>query len=495
VRKLPFLYRAVLHPCRVAVILLAMGGVTKAQTPANPSPITRKYAPAQLKEDAVLFSNVVMAMHPSIGIYQPRAYYQKLFAGFIDSLTDSLTERQFRLKLKLVADELHCGHTEILYSPAYYKAMSKLRLNYSPYVFIPVHEKVFMLASIGKPADSLLKKGVEITRINGIGVDSMLRYSRRFISADGYNTTSRDHYLQLGFNSYYTGLFGRPDTFAVEYSDNGVAKKVSYPAIRPKTLPVIPLGPKGDSLMKRFRRAGIGYRYLDAEQRTMHVRIQKFSSTGEGRAYRKIFRKLRKNKSENLVIDLRNNGGGSLFNAYRLLSYVIDSAKTQTLRTSIRRYPYKDYTRGNIWFRVTRFAYAITGQRRSRHDTDEFIYTIRPRRRNHFGGRLYVLINGGSFSASSLVAAYLRDTRRAKFIGQETGGTLEGCNAGVTPYYRLPNTKLRVRMPAFRVVHDVSPQITGNGILPDYRTEYTFGDIVSRRDLELEKVRELLKIQ
>jgi C-terminal processing protease CtpA/Prc len=88
----------------------------------------------------------------------------------------------------------------------------------------------------------------------------------------------------------------------------------------------------------------------------------------------------------------------------------------------------------------------------------------------------------------------LKSTGRATFIGEETGGTAEGCNAGITPYYKLPNTKIRVRMPAFRIVHDVSPAITGKGLMPDYKTEYSLKDILGKRDLELLKVKELLKI-
>ncbi len=456
--------------------------------------LTKKYTPARLKEDALVFRDVVLAMHPSVGIYKTREHYVRLFNTFIDQLRDSLTEKDFRLKLKLLADELHCGHTEVLYSQAFYREIKKANLNFSPYIFIPVQDKVYMLANLNKKQDSTLRKGTEITSINGISTDSMMRYARRFISSDGYNVTAKNHYLQLGFNSYYVGLFGRPDTFNVEYSDGKTIKNVKYAAFKPKTLPSLPLGPKDDSLFTRYKRAAMQFRYLDEEKKTMLLRIHRFSNVRDIKAYRKIFRKLKKNNSENLVLDLRNNGGGSLANSYRLLSYIIDTARTQTLRTSIRNYPYKKYTRGNIWFRMTRVAYRLIGEQRTINDTDNFVYTIKPRKRNHFNGRIVVLINGGSFSASSLVAAYLKNTGRATFIGEETGGTLEGCNAGITPYYKLPNTSIRVRMPAFRIVHDVSPQITGQGVLPDIKVEYSFRDIVNKRDLELQKAKELLKI-
>ncbi len=468
--------------------VLSMGGYSQ-----KPTVLTQKLPPAALREDARLFCNVALAMHPAIGIYKPKSFYEQLFAQYTNSLTDSLTERDFRLKTKLVAEELRCGHTEVIYSRKYYKAMNRQKLNYSPYVFIPIKNKVYVLANLDKKTDSTLKKGAEIKSINGIAVDSMIRHCRRFISADGYNQTSKDHYLQLAFNSYYLSLFGRPDTFSVTYLDGAVTRQLKYRAIQPKTLPPIPLGPRNDSLFVKYKRAGMKYRYLDTGHKALLLKLDRFSRKRSDKAYRKIFRRLQKNNTETLVLDLRNNGGGSLENAYRLLSYLVDTAKTQTLRTAIKKYPYKKYTHGNVFFKLTRFAFTIIGKKVSRNDTDNFIYTIKPRKKNHFGRQVIVLINGGSFSASCLVAAYLKDHGRAFFIGEETGGAVEGCNAGITPYYRLPHTGIKIRMPAFRIVHDVSPAITGHGILPDYPVEYTIKDILAKRDLELEKALALIK--
>ncbi|MCY7292452.1 MAG: S41 family peptidase, partial [Ferruginibacter sp.] len=323
--------------------------------------------------------------------------------------------------------------------------------------------------------------------------DSMLRHCKRFISTDGFNQTGKDHYMQLGFNSFYLSLFGRPDTFTVKYLADKKIKTVKYPAFKTKTIPPIPLGTKMDSSFTRYRLAKIRFGYLDDEKKIFHLKLDAFSRSRSSKAYRKIFKKLRQNKTENLIIDLRNNGGGSLENSYNLLSYLIDTAQTQTLRTPLRSYPFKKYTKGNIFFKLMRFGFAIISKKKTINDTDNFVYTIKPRKKNHYNKKIFVLINGGSFSASCLVAAYLKANGRSIFIGEETAGALEGCNAGITPYYTLPITKTKIRMPVFRIVHDVSPRITGRGIMPDYKIEYTMKDILHKKDLEILKVKELIK--
>jgi C-terminal processing protease CtpA/Prc len=44
---------------------------------------------------------------------------------------------------------------------------------------------------------------------------------------------------------------------------------------------------------------------------------------------------------------------------------------------------------------------------------------------NAFKGKIYVMINGGSFSASSLISSNLK-LKRVTFVGEETGGAFNG---------------------------------------------------------------------
>lgn len=56
------------------------------------------------------------------------------------------------------------------------------------------------------------------------------------------------------------------------------------------------------------------------------------------------------------------------------------------------------------------------------------------------------VISMENFSVSSIISSNLKGSKRAVFVGEETGGAYNGCVAGSIPIYTLPNTKLRLRL-------------------------------------------------
>lgn len=474
----------------ISVFLIAFLASANAQ---KPTVLNYKYSPEKLKEDARIMRDAILKIHPVIGVYEPRSYYENLFEKFITELKDSLTEKQFRIKTKQLLEKLHCGHTDIMYSSEYQKVLKKTKLNFPRYYLLPVEDKVYVLGGLNRKYDTILKQGTIISKINGIPADSFYKFGQSVITIDGNIKETKKLYAQLGYSGYYLTLLNYPDTLVYEYKVNDSVRTLVSPTLKTLNIPDYSLRKKPDSLLIKYKKAKINYRFLDDAKKTCYMQVVAFSHKKFGKAYRKIFKQLKNNNSENLIIDLRYNGGGSLANSYALSRYIIDKEATQSSYTLIKNYPYKKYTRGNLMFKLTRFFFKVYGKKTSNGDTDKYVMKLKPYKKNHFNKKVYVLINGGSFSASCLVGTYLKETGRATFIGRETGGTIEGCNAVITPYYKLPNTKTKVRIPTFRLIHDINKNgNTGRGILPDYEINYSFTDLIKKRDLEMEKVLELI---
>ncbi|WP_448636439.1 S41 family peptidase [Pedobacter panaciterrae] len=105
-----------------------------------------------------------------------------------------------------------------------------------------------------------------------------------------------------------------------------------------------------------------------------------------------------------------------------------------------------------------------------------------------FKGKIYVLINGGSFSASSLLAANMRNLKNVTFVGEETGGSKNVWTAGIIKNMTLPTSKLSLaygNMPAY--FGDIT-NIDGRGLMPDVSISYTIEDYLANKDLEMDWV-------
>jgi len=60
----------------------------------------------------------------------------------------------------------------------------------------------------------------------------------------------------------------------------------------------------------------------------------------------------------------------------------------------------------------------------------------------HFAGRVFALMNGGSFSTSSEFLSMLHFYKRATFVGEEAAGGYYGCTAGQFVYVCQRSGKL-----------------------------------------------------
>ncbi len=106
-----------------------------------------------------------------------------------------------------------------------------------------------------------------------------------------------------------------------------------------------------------------------------------------------------------------------------------------------------------------------------------------------------MLINGLTFSASTLFCNAIKGQHNIKLAGEETGGGWYGNSGIIIPDITLPNTKLRVRLPFFRIVqyHHIAEK--GTGVMPDIYIGPVYKDVVNGVDTKMERVKALIKMK
>jgi C-terminal processing protease CtpA/Prc len=107
---------------------------------------------------------------------------------------------------------------------------------------------------------------------------------------------------------------------------------------------------------------------------------------------------------------------------------------------------------------------------------------------NPYKGNIYVLINGNSFSASSIISTHLKATNRATFVGQETGGAYNGTVAGIFKNYKLPHSNIRVNMGLMQVEAPYKIEPNGYGVLPDVEIKSSLVDFENKKDAAIDWV-------
>ncbi|MFY7786788.1 MAG: S41 family peptidase, partial [Thermoflexibacteraceae bacterium] len=220
------------------------------------------------------------------------------------------------------------------------------------------------------------------------------------------------------------------------------------------------------------------------------LQIASFDNRRFSKFYRKAFQLLKDHQITHLVIDLRNNGGGKVQDANELMTYLLDKPFTYHFERKKQKLKgLLQYSQqGKFWLRITPaiFRFFATTQQ----DSNVIYHTWHHKAKQYlqFKGKVFVLTNGGTFSAAATVASYLKNLSNSTLIGTETGGSEAGTNALLFPLITLPNSKIQVRIPLYYVKYAIGIPDNRRGVLPHFCTQYTLQDVLDRKDLEMEEV-------
>lgn len=156
-------------------------------------------------------------------------------------------------------------------------------------------------------------------------------------------------------------------------------------------------------------------------------------------------------KAKYLILDLRSNGGGATNNLIHLLSLLLPN--DTNVGVFVSRRTYQDYEKANP--DAPKDLASIGNWAPNK-------YRTRKQRIEPFSGKIAVLVNRGSASASEICAAALRETAGAPILGTRTAGAVLA-----STYARLA-LNWEIQYPVTDYVTIKGMRLEGNPLQPDH---------------------------
>jgi carboxyl-terminal processing protease len=209
-----------------------------------------------------------------------------------------------------------------------------------------------------------------------------------------------------------------------------------------------------------------------ANDDTAVLRVFTFSRGYDAKNIENLIAEANEKKAKNLILDLRSNGGGATNNLQHLLSLLLPG--DTVIGTFISRVAATRYAEAKGTTVADPIEIAKWYDRKYRTS----------KRTVSFDGKVAVLINRGSASASEICAAALRENAKAPIVGSRTAGAVLASIFG-----RLPH--------GYQIQYPVSDFVTAGGIRLEGNPVRPDAEITARSDGDgdpaIDKAIELLK--
>lgn len=465
----------------------------------------KKFSAQQLQQDYSLLRNILEKKHPSLYWYTPKDSMNMYFEKYYNTIKDSMTEQQFGWQvIAPLTDKIHCGHTSFSRSKAYNNWVAGKKFPSFP-LFLKCWNDTMAVASNLNRKDSVLKRGVLITSINGIRNAELIKIMFSYLTEDGYANNVNYSRLSNNFPFYHRNIFGVSKLYAVTYLDGkGAEQHIDIPVFdisrdsskKNKDSLITKREPTHTKKNRQKKLQDIRSLAVDTVNNTAIVTINSFSSGSLRKFYRQTFRYIKKTGINNVVLDIRDNGGGRIRLSTLLTKYVTrvnfkvadtSFAVTKTLS------PYSKYVKQGFINNLGLFFLTKKNKDGNYHFGHWERKINKPKAINNYAGNLYVLIAGNTFSAAALFSNAVKGQPGVVLLGEDTGGGWYGNDGILIPDIILPNTHVKVRLPLFRLVQYKHVVKDGRGIAPDIYIGPNYNAFLKGFDYKMKFVMEMIK--
>ncbi|KQB42146.1 Peptidase, S41 family [Flavobacterium daejeonense] len=516
---------------KIVLLLLILFFSQCSSISTNNAHLQTEIPSKKLQKDVAFTHKKLQKLHPKLDYYISKEQLDFKFDSLKSSLNNPLTPLEFYKKISPLVAAVKQGHSYVLppekeYSKKETKALLKKGIGpFSQFDFTFYKDKLYVVKN--KSSNPTILPGTEVLSVNGIEPQNLINEYNRYFSSDGFNTTFKKEIASKRFVAYFTIENGIKDSlnyvFKIHDSIQNITikrfKKDSLEQKAKKTVQKISVADQNKIKVLKKKKRINGFdktsktfirelRFLSKDSSVAYLKIIGFKDGRFRKFYKDCFAELQKRNTQTLILDLRNNGGGRLNEIIKLYSYLADSTfvflqKSEVVsRGSLFEGAY--FNKGSFPVKIAKsllapfvYSYLLLTVHKDKDGQNYFATETKPHpiAKNAFGGKLFMLINGGSFSASSILSSNLKGSQRATFVGTETGGDYNGTVAGFMPVIQLPHSKLKVRMGVMNFAPFYQTPVKGHGIFPDINIQPTLEDKIQGKDPELDWILNNIKAQ
>jgi len=417
-----------------------------------------RYKKEDCIQDIRRLEEVLTEAHPCLYCFTDSVTFHQAFAKAIATFEKSATrisENEFMTTVRRLVALVQDGHL--------YAESNESLVNYvsESGKFFPLSlaiedNKAYIREDYSFSLDSAVL-GSRLLTVNGVTTEEIIARMLPLLSADANLEKSKWRQLEnvFTFDILYWSLYEPTDVYEISFqTPEGQVHIQKINAVSGSTINMA----NTDAEVSRQLT-------IDEATSTAYLDINTFYNADNKRdnaTYEKFladtFKQLKNKKIQNLVIDLRNNPGGLVHNAYRLFSYIspinVESkvmVKSSQFLKEHRKLSFIEVLMKNL----SRHSYAARLDRAPvgtlvEVTSNQHFITSNDKK---FSGNVYVIANGATFSAASMLVKLCRDQKIGIITGEENAAC-QAISFGDLVGFDLPHTLTKVYVSTTIVTRD-----------------------------------------